>query len=73
MERSDGTLARCRMWLGRHFQPSPTHSQRPWHVTVAPTAVRVSVILLAVAGRGGHVTYLDALWWHALGSTSPET
>ncbi|MGY8777200.1 MAG: hypothetical protein ACKVIN_03665 [Longimicrobiales bacterium] len=42
-------------------------------MTVAPTAVRVSVILLAVAGRGGHVTYLDALWWHALGSTSPET
>ena len=38
--------------------------------SVAPTAVRVSVILLAVAGTAGHVAYLDALWWHTLGLAS---
>jgi len=38
--------------------------------SVAPTAARVTVILLAVAGAAGHVAYLDALWWHTLGLTS---
>jgi hypothetical protein len=37
---------------------------------VAPTAVRVAVILLAIGGATGHVAYLDALWWHVLGLTS---
>ena len=37
---------------------------------VVPTAVRVAVILLAVAGAAGHVVYLDALWWHQLDLTS---
>ena len=37
---------------------------------VVPTAVRVAVILLAVAGAAGHVVYLDALWWHQLSLTS---
>jgi len=39
-------------------------------VTVVPTAVRISVILLAVAGAVGHVAYLDSLWWHSLGLTA---
>lgn len=34
------------------------------------TIVRVLVILLAVAGTVGHLAYLDALWWHALGLTA---
>lgn len=38
-------------------------------MTVGPTVVRVSVILLAIAGTAGHVAYLDALWWHSLGLT----
>ena len=38
-------------------------------MAVAPTIVRIVVILLAVAGASGHVAYLDALWWHALGLT----
>lgn len=38
-------------------------------MTVVTTAVRVSVILLAVAGTAGHLAYLDALWWHSLGLT----
>lgn len=37
---------------------------------VVPTALRVSVILLAIAGTTGQLAYLDALWWHALGLTS---
>lgn len=40
-------------------------------MSLVPTAVRVSVILLAVAGTAGHVAYLDALWWHSLGLTAP--
>jgi hypothetical protein len=28
------------------------------------------VILLAVAGAAGHLAYIDALWWHALGLTA---
>jgi hypothetical protein len=39
-------------------------------VTLVPTAIRLSVILLAVAGTAGHVAYLDALWWHSLGLTA---
>lgn len=37
---------------------------------LVPTLVRVMVILLAVAGAAGHLAYLDALWWHALGLTA---
>ena len=40
-------------------------------VSLASTALRVSVILLAVAGTAGQVAYLDALWWHSLGLTAP--
>ncbi|MDH3270760.1 MAG: hypothetical protein OEN56_05475 [Gemmatimonadota bacterium] len=32
-------------------------------------AVRIVVILLAVAGAAGHLAYLDALWWHTLDLT----
>lgn len=39
-------------------------------MTVVSTAVRVSVILLAIAGTAGQVAYLDALWWHKLGLVS---
>lgn len=39
-------------------------------MTFLPTLVRVAVILLAVAGAAGHLTYLDALWWHSLGLTA---
>jgi hypothetical protein len=35
-----------------------------------PTFVRVIVILLAVAGAAGHLTFLDAVWWHSLGITA---
>lgn len=38
-------------------------------MTLAPTATRVLVILLAMAGAAGQVAHLDALWWHALGLT----
>jgi len=38
--------------------------------SLAPTFVRVTVILLALAGAAGHVAYLDALWWHTLGLTA---
>jgi hypothetical protein len=57
--------------VGRHLQETLPHltEGRP-RVTVAPTAVRVSVILLAVAGALGHLAYLDALWWHSLGLTA---
>jgi len=39
-------------------------------MTVVTTTVRISVILLSIAGTLGHVAYLDALWWHTLGWTS---
>lgn len=39
-------------------------------MTVVPIAVRMVVILLAVAGIAGQLAYLDALWWHALGLTA---
>jgi len=39
-------------------------------VAFVPTVVRLSVILLAVAGTAGHLAYLDALWWHSLGLTA---
>lgn len=35
--------------------------------SVLATAARVAVTLLAIAGTVGHVAYLDAIWWHALG------
>ena len=35
--------------------------------SVLTTAARVAVTLLAIAGTVGHVAYLDALSWHALG------
>lgn len=38
-------------------------------MAVVPTIVRILVILLAIAGISGHLAYLDALWWHALGLT----
>jgi len=38
--------------------------------SVAPTVVRLSIVLLAIAGTVGHVAYLDALWWHSLGLAS---
>ena len=37
---------------------------------VVATAIRVWVILLAIAGTAGHVVYLDELWWHKLGLTA---
>lgn len=37
---------------------------------VVPIAVRIVVILLAVAGVAGQIAYLDALWWHTLGLTA---
>lgn len=39
-------------------------------MTVVSIAVRIWVILLAVAGMAGQVAYLDALWWHSLGLTA---
>lgn len=39
-------------------------------MTLAPTAIRVLVILLAIAGAAGQVAHLDAVWWHALGLTA---
>lgn len=38
--------------------------------SLAPTTVRLAVILLALAGIAGQLAYLDALWWHTLGLTS---
>jgi hypothetical protein len=39
-------------------------------LSLVPTAVRVVVILLAVAGTAGHLAYLDALWLHSLGMSA---
>jgi len=39
-------------------------------MTAVPITMRIVVILLAVAGISGHLAYLDALWWHALGLTA---
>lgn len=33
-------------------------------VTLVPTALRVAVILIAIAAAAGHVAYIDSLWWH---------
>lgn len=55
-----------------HFaasSPQDRNARPP--VSPAQTTVRVSVILLALAGMAGHLAYLDALWWHALGLTAP--
>lgn len=40
-------------------------------MTVRSIGLRIVVILLAIAGTAGHLAYLDALWWHALGLSSP--
>jgi len=52
---------------GQVDQTSVSPSAVAESVTVVPTAVRISVILLALAGTAGHLAYLDALWWHSLG------
>lgn len=38
--------------------------------SLAPTVLRLAVILLALASTTGQLAYLDALWWHTLGLTS---
>lgn len=39
-------------------------------MTLVSTAVRVPVILLAIAGVAGQLAYLDARWWQALDLTA---
>lgn len=38
-------------------------------MSLVPTAVRVMVILVAIASTAGQVAYLDALYWHKFGMT----